>query len=494
MDHGDRPNVFVLSADSLRADAFRALMDEIPDLIGGVTFTNAVSTANATGSSMPSLVGGVYSETVHAATRTLKFGASSAEDGITTTAEALSEAGYDCRLWSSNHIVGAERHYDRGFENDDAGAPSYKKRAQFLVQRLGSERLFDAARWGYFNVLNPLEDRFLSDDTYYEDARSFHRDVLSSLGDERAGGQMRWIHYMDTHHPFDPPAEYLEKRDLNTERSRSRLAELSSRAIITNRGAGISDEDVEDIEQAYLAACEHWRDELAMFMTLLKRRGHFVPGRDVMIVTSDHGEGFDRESQGMIGHTPTPAFWEDLVRVPLLVSNPDWEPGTVDRQVSHIDVMPTILDAVGVDVPDSMEGRVAAEPADMGRERVFFSSVGPERVYRGICAENGWKLFSDRIRDVDVNHFTHADGDGHDHVRVLLTHYDADSETVRFEREIDEGTVPDSDPHREIYESLLAELTDRRGALVTNRDDEGVPEDVEQQLRDLGYVDDLPQQ
>ena len=494
MEPTDRPNVFVLSADSLRADAFASLIDDVPGLIDGVAFTNAVSTANATGSSMPSLVGGVYSETVHAATRTLKFGESSAENGFTTMAEALSAIGYDCRLWSSNHIVGSKRHYDRGFADGNAGEPSYKKRAQFLIQRANSERLFDAGRWIYFNLINPLEDRFLPDDTYYEDARSFHRAVLESLGEERVGGQMRWIHYMDTHHPFDPPAEYLEKRTFNTERTRSQLAELSSRAIITNRGAGITDEDVEDIEQAYLAACEYWRDELAMFITLLKRRGQFVPDRDVMVITSDHGEGFDREQQGMLGHTPTPTFWEDLMRVPLLISHPDWEPTTVDRQVSHIDVMPTILDAVGAAVPDSAEGQVAKTPAEMGRERAFFSSVGPDRVYRGVRSEEGWKLFSDRIRDVDVNHFTNEAGDAHDRVRVLLTRYDDDSETVRFERAIDEETTPSADLDSEIYESFLNELTDRRGPLVTDRGEAEMPEDIETQLRDLGYLDDLPQQ
>jgi arylsulfatase A-like enzyme len=105
-------------------------MGDVPGLIDGVAFTNAVSTANATGSSMPSLVGGIYSETVHAATRTLKFGESSAEDGFTTMAEALSAIGYDCRLWSSNHIVGSKRHYDRGFADGNAGEPSYKKFAQ----------------------------------------------------------------------------------------------------------------------------------------------------------------------------------------------------------------------------------------------------------------------------------------------------------------------------------------------------------------------------
>ena len=69
--------------------------------------------------------------------------------------------------------------------------------------------------------------------------------------------------------------------------------------------------------------------------------------RTVVIVTSDHGEAFGEHH--MIRHGFE--LWEELVHVPLLV----WAPGIVPHHVaarrSAIDLVPTILDALGVEPP-----------------------------------------------------------------------------------------------------------------------------------------------
>lgn len=493
MDATSRPNVFVLTVDSLRADAFTETMEAVSETIGGVRYTNAVSTANATGSSMPALAAGVYADTVQRATGTLKLGESSEEDGFVTMAEVLSAAEFDCSLWSENTIFGAARNYQRGFTAGKAGTPSVKRRLQSRIQSVGSDRLFNTARWLYFNVLARIESA-ATEATYYGPARDLHASVLDSLGERRTGGEMHWLHYMDTHHPFDPPAEYLERRSFNTPRSRTQLSELSSKAIITNRGAGVTDADVADIEEAYLACCTYLRDQLLEFIAALKEREHFVPGRDVLVLTADHGEGFSPDEHDMLGHTPTPAFWEDLVRVPLVISHPEWSSRKIDRQVSLIDVMPTVLAAAGATVPEAAEGRIARAPDDMTREYALFSSVGPERVYHGIRADSGWKLFADRINTVDSVELTGTDR-AHDRERVLLTAYDADetAETVWFERDLEDADVrPSDDLPREIYDELSGELDRRTGGFSREKERETTTEEMERQLRDLGYLDDVP--
>lgn len=483
------PNVFILSVDSLRADAFHELMADFPALVEGVVFEDAVATANATGSSMPTLTAGVYADRIASGTPNLKLGEPGGVDDVTTMAEVLTPAGYDCWLWSANTIFGTARQYDRGFTGGQAGEVTWKKRVQELVQRRGSTRLFNLGRWVYFNVFESIKDLLTSDGTYYPSARKYHRSVLQTLARE-SGGQMHWIHYMDVHHPFDPPAEYLQSRAFNTDRNRARLAELSSKAIIGNRGAEITDEDIEDIKQAYLACVEHLRDELTAFVETLLDRGHFVPGHDVLVFTADHGEGFDRERHGMLGHTPTPAFWEDLVRVPLVVSHPDWEPDTVTRQVSHIDLMPTVLEAAGAGVPDAVDGRAAERPGEMCRNYTYFTATGPYRTYHGIRGESGWKLFSDRINEIDSVELTGTD-EANDYERVLLTETGSPRESVRFECELDEEGRPSGDPNREQWTRLYRRLIDSRGCVATRRFDAPITEDVEKQLRQLGYVDDI---
>ncbi|WP_254861850.1 sulfatase-like hydrolase/transferase [Halovivax gelatinilyticus] len=483
------PNVFVLTVDSLRWDAYDRLMSEVGEVVPGTTFTRAFATASNTGSSMPTLAAGVYCDEVADGTPNLDLGETSEDDGLTTLAEALSAAGYDASLWSDNVIFGEARNYDRGFSDGRTGTPSWKKRAQTVVQGTGSARLFNACRWAYFNVFDRIESTLSSNSSYYVPAKTHHQSVLDALSGTD-GGQAHWIHYMDVHHPFEPPAEYLAKRDLNAPRRPAELAELSSSAIIQNAGGETTHGDVEDIEQAYLAACEHLRDELVSFVETLRDRGHYDPGHDVLVLTADHGEGFDRDLHGMLGHTPTPAFWDDLVHVPLLVSLPDWEHERVDYQVSLIDVVPTILSALSLSVPDSCQGVAASSPAELHRSHVYFTATGPYRSYHGVRNEHGWKLFADRISESSGIELMGTD-ERDDHERVLLTTVDDGEETIRYERSLDEDGVPTESTASTRWRGLHERLSDQRGGVATRRFDAQLSAETVEQLEQLGYVDNV---
>jgi arylsulfatase A-like enzyme len=69
--------------------------------------------------------------------------------------------------------------------------------------------------------------------------------------------------------------------------------------------------------------------------------------RTAIVVTSDHGEAFDEH--GMNWHGVD--LWEPLVRVPLVVYVPGVKPHRVTVKRSLIDVVPTVLDLLGVPQP-----------------------------------------------------------------------------------------------------------------------------------------------
>ncbi|HZU81410.1 MAG TPA: sulfatase, partial [Polyangiaceae bacterium] len=69
--------------------------------------------------------------------------------------------------------------------------------------------------------------------------------------------------------------------------------------------------------------------------------------RTAVIVTSDHGEAFGEH--GMTGHGVD--LWEPLVRVPLVVYVPGVSPHRVRVRRSLIDLVPTVLDLMGVAQP-----------------------------------------------------------------------------------------------------------------------------------------------
>jgi arylsulfatase A-like enzyme len=81
-----------------------------------------------------------------------------------------------------------------------------------------------------------------------------------------------------------------------------------------------------------------------------------------VIVTSDHGELFER---GVHGHS-TPLLYEPILRIPLVVSQPgQQERIDIHAHTSTVDLMPTILSIAGRPIPEWCEGQVLP---GLGRE------------------------------------------------------------------------------------------------------------------------------
>jgi choline-sulfatase len=74
-----------------------------------------------------------------------------------------------------------------------------------------------------------------------------------------------------------------------------------------------------------------------------------------IVVTSDHGETF--EEHGMSFHGVD--LWEPLVRVPLVIYVPGVKPHRVKQKRSNIDLVPTVLDLLGLAQPP--EGELSGE-------------------------------------------------------------------------------------------------------------------------------------
>jgi choline-sulfatase len=70
-----------------------------------------------------------------------------------------------------------------------------------------------------------------------------------------------------------------------------------------------------------------------------------------IILTSDHGEAFDEHGMSFHGVD----LWEPLVRVPLVVYVPGARPHRVKEKRSLVDLVPTVLDLLGVPQPPEGE-------------------------------------------------------------------------------------------------------------------------------------------
>lgn len=82
-----------------------------------------------------------------------------------------------------------------------------------------------------------------------------------------------------------------------------------------------------------------------------------------VVVTADHGEAFGENGHWKHGRE----VWETLVRVPLLVRVPGLAPRRIATKRSLIDLVPTVLDLLGVEAPEG-ELRGRSLLADLERE------------------------------------------------------------------------------------------------------------------------------
>ena len=94
-----------------------------------------------------------------------------------------------------------------------------------------------------------------------------------------------------------------------------------------------------------------WDDQIARMFVFMRESG--LLENSYIIVTSDHGEMFER---GIVGHL-TPLFFEPLIHIPLIISCP----GQLEREdiydyTSAVDILPTLAMLAGLPIPDWVEG------------------------------------------------------------------------------------------------------------------------------------------
>lgn len=328
---------------------------------------------------MPALSAGVYAESIS------NVGLP-AEGNPIPIAEQLASEGYECGLWTDNFLFGEEYNYDRGFHGGIQGDKTTVRTVADILE--GFDPLYNFAEWTYFNIIGRFLDFSGKDSAVWRSAETLHNSAIRWLDSNRTEDVFCWLHYMDTHHPYMPPAEYLDKVSFNHDWGRAELGEFSQ-ATVYNNGKEATESELEDIRTVYEMTCEYLADEVVNFIGSLKDEGHFDPERDTLVFTADHGESLPPTPYNEIGHKN---LREDVVHVPLIISHLGWEPRRISGQVSLIDLMPTLLNIIGQEIPPSAQGTGYEEPEEMVGEKAFFSNGQPWRkVQRGFGLNRGRK-------------------------------------------------------------------------------------------------------
>ena len=126
-----------------------------------------------------------------------------------------------------------------------------------------------------------------------------------------------WVHLYDAHAPYDPPEPYASRY----------------------RGRAYDGEIVfADVQVGRLLAA------LAQ---------HGLLDKSLMVLASDHGESLGEHGEKTHGFF----VYNSTLHVPLIVQMPGVVPQVVQDEVSLVDVMPTILQALRIPIPASVQGR-----------------------------------------------------------------------------------------------------------------------------------------
>ncbi len=212
------------------------------------------------------------------------------------------------------------------------------------------------------------------------------------IQDAEENPQFIWMSFSGPHFPFDPPAEYLDRVDLSkVPLARSNGDELADPSRIhhqsrfgadgywieSDAGVTYDDEDWAKLRHYYYANVALIDDMVGEAVSAARARF----GENLVIVfVPDHGEMLGNHGIWGKGY----CFYEDVLRVPLILNGPDVTPGQrTTSLVSLTDIMPTILTSVGGEVAHAIDG-ASLNARCVGHPLVWAEGQGFQMVTDGV--------------------------------------------------------------------------------------------------------------
>lgn len=158
---------------------------------------------------------------------------------------------------------------------------------------------------------------------------------------------LAYLHLMPPHAPYRPSRDFEGLFDDGWDPPRK-----PSHRLVDPR-THRSPASLKELRQAYDEYIANIDAELGRLLDYLST--HAIFEQSHVVITSDHGEFFERGEQGHL----TPLLYDPVVRIPLVV----WSPGLTSRQDVHsptssTDVLATLAHLSGGQAPEWCEGRL----------------------------------------------------------------------------------------------------------------------------------------
>lgn len=187
------------------------------------------------------------------------------------------------------------------------------------------------------------------------------------------------VTYISPHPPFVTPAPYNDRYDPDAVPMPTRASSPQDEGAVhpwlayridshgkgANQGSGLmigrdinpaklSDAELRCIRSTYYAMINEVEDNFQRILDRLKADGSY--DKTLIVLTADHGEQLG--DHWLFSKT---GFFDESYRIPLIVRDPRPEAAAgrgrqIDAFTESVDVMPTILDALGAPIPRQVDG------------------------------------------------------------------------------------------------------------------------------------------
>ncbi len=359
---------------------------------------------------------------------------------VTTLAEILQDEGYETSAVVTNFFLQRGRGFEQGFTDYDDGP-----------HHAGLE------------IAEEVTDRI---------------SILTTLPPD--GPFFLWAHFLDPHWPYTPPPTIARSLHEEYDRPFTLYADIDSGLV--SRGEVIFSNSMDRLDRRhmqrlYLGEVNYVDAHIGRLLGLLDMNGYL--DNTIVIFYSDHGESLG-EHEYFYAHGER--LYQPTLHIPAMIYFPgELEPGRFDGLMDNTDLFATVLELMGLPVPDGIDGKSMANairnngesPRSVCRfesdyqliyeENAEFHYPGPEGKWRGVLAE-GHKLI--RVPN--------PDGDTYEL-------YDLNADPFELTNVIDEKP--------EMTERLREELREWEAVLARETAQEStIDEETSHALRSLGYL------
>ncbi len=362
------PNLLVILIDTLRADRLGCygydrptspVIDQIA--AGGTRFDAAYAHASWTRPSVASLMTALYPSS-----HDIQKDLDALPASLPTLAQVMDARGYETAAFSANPQISPVYGFDRGFDTFGKGGSHLVRRTaignlEHMAKRTLRMRILPALAGGKQEEAGAAA----ADDGHDHDDGAAKKDPLKGSGAaainqqvfgwldgyDEAAPYFLYIQYIDPHTPYSPPEDLLNEGGQPPVALPASFIDKDAPPFPLSEYDPASEEVLEGLSRLYDAEIRYVDREIGRLLERLEQRG--LLENTYVVITSDHGEELYDHKQWLHGQS----LFDELVRVPLIVTGPGVATQAVAEPVELVDVLPTAAGWIGVELDFDMHGR-----------------------------------------------------------------------------------------------------------------------------------------